>query len=264
MRSKENEYRTLYSSMTSDDLLHALAFQWEDYTNEAQVALTSVAEERGVSERDVWDYRAKTYAGSEVLTHCTKCGEELRLNSTDLSTGSFECPECSAIQRVAFSSLRVKSKSRLSDSVPVEKTDSIQVAPKGIGGWLILVKVGLSIGVLLAVFALWSSVSDGILIDSLLNLVDLGIFILLLYMFATEKRLFPTFFIVFLSLGALISLAVANSPEAPQGSIRDAVVSILQAAVWIPYMMVSKRVKATFVNKLRTRQTSEIGRDDVR
>ena len=260
MSSKDNEtqdYESIYRDFSDDELVYSLAFQWEDFTNEAQVALTSVAEERGISERDVWDYRAKAFAGSEVLTHCVTCGEELRLNSNDLSTGSFECPECGTVQKVTFASLRVKGTKtpvaeRLTNGAFADKE-----VPKGIGGWLILIGIGLSIGALLSVVALWVSVSDGILVDILFNLVDLVIVVFLLYLFATEKRLFPPFYIAFLSLWALISLAVACSPEPPNGSFRDAAFGILGGAVWISYMLVSKRVKATFTNRLWTRQSSQ-------
>lgn len=148
----------------------------------------------------------------------------------------------------------------------------------GLGGWLWLVGFGLvvtplrTIGLLLSVHlpifrdgtwgvltnvdssqyqAAWALLLiSEIAIDVLLVLADLY----LLYLFFSKHRWFPRLYIG-LSLFSLVFVAAdawgaqllfaeeALDPE----TRRDIIQSTVQCAIWVPYMLVSKRVKLTFV-----------------
>ncbi len=253
----QEDYITKFTALTNGELLHALAFEWEDYTNEAQVALTSAAEQMGISEQDVWDYRAKAFAGSEVLTHCTKCGEELRLNSDDLSTGSFECPECGWGQKVTFAALKVKgAKSPIAERL-TQGAFADDEELKGIGGWLYLVGAGIVLAAIVSAVRMAEALSTGDLSTGAMYVVDVTVLVALLYLFVTERKLFPKAIIIVLVLGALFALLDALWLGASAEGFRDDIIEIIRAAIWIPYFIVSKRVKATFTKRLWTRQPSE-------
>jgi hypothetical protein len=144
---------------------------------------------------------------------------------------------------------------------------------EGIGGWLILIAIGL---VLSPLYILGSAVSTDlrvlmkpgatealgaypglqgfIEIELLLNLVSVAFLVILNILFFTKRSRFPSLFALFMGFQVLVVVAdaivahiiVPNlplSPDAAAGIFRP----IVGAAIWIPYMFVSRRVKATFV-----------------
>jgi transglutaminase-like putative cysteine protease len=151
--------------------------------------------------------------------------------------------------------------------------------PSGLGGWLILVAIGVVVSPVRiahgmyelsdvysadlwhaltspageAYHALWGPV---LVVTLLVNLTVLAFSILLLVLFFQQRRTFPGLFIVFLIVTAVVltldqaSLklipALADEPPDPK-DLRDMFRSYVACAIWIPYMLVSKRVKATFV-----------------
>jgi hypothetical protein len=148
---------------------------------------------------------------------------------------------------------------------------------KGLGGWLILVCLGLIVSALYTVFILattyWPIFTDGswellttpnsefyipgigsaMKFDIVGGLVIAATAVYLLVLFFRKDKRFPTFYIIFLIaslLYVLISYAWATSiPELNQErseSLGDIGRSILAALIWIPYMLKSKRVRATF------------------
>jgi hypothetical protein len=157
----------------------------------------------------------------------------------------------------------------------VEETKSY----KGIGGWLILPLIGLFIspirvaisvfGDLVPIFTegrwnvlttpgsdayhpLWAPL---IIFEYAGNAVFIIFSIVLLVFFFRKSRLLPKLIISYLILNALFvagdffladlipAVAEQSNPQAAKELVR----AIIGAIVWIPYFLVSKRVKQTFV-----------------
>ncbi len=148
----------------------------------------------------------------------------------------------------------------------------------GLGGWLILPAISLflsPLSVLLqtTTFAaylrldLWVSLTTPgqpayhplsgvtLLFETAYNLILLSVGILLLVLFFQRRKTFPPLmisFIVLALLGNLIDGALAGSisssiPEiASPETTRAIMQSIIACCIWVPYFLVSKRVKSTF------------------
>jgi len=150
---------------------------------------------------------------------------------------------------------------------------------EGIGGWLILLAIGMvvtpirlimlmntiypeifSTGVWEALTTrgsdaynpLWAPILIGeILINSGLLLVWLYI----AYKFLTKSRDFPRFYIgiavfslLFVVADAFaVKLVLPNEPAFDPDTIQELMRSVTMVVVWVPYVLVSKRVKATFI-----------------
>ncbi len=122
------------------------------------------------------------------------------------------------------------------------------------GTWEALTTVGSE-----AYHPLWGSLLIG---EIIFNLGIVAAFIYLIYLFFSKHYLLPKFFIaiavvslIFISLDAwLVKLVQPNEPMFdPETTIQFARTLIL-GLIWIPYMLVSKRVKATFVEKKPNKQ----------
>jgi hypothetical protein len=153
--------------------------------------------------------------------------------------------------------------------------------PEGIGGWLILVALGLLVGPL---FLLSAIVKDAVFLTSprralvgqlipglpalvglemLSSLALLAGSVVLLVLFFGKKRVFPRAYQVFLLFSVAVGLAQYTMCPRSSGASSEAVLAIVQrlhatitfaavesvvvAVVWISYFAVSERVKATFV-----------------
>jgi len=157
-------------------------------------------------------------------------------------------------------------------------TNQDQSAPSGIGGWLILIAVGLCLtpirigaeivqGVRSLQPLAWRAVTTpgspayhplfGPLIigEMVANVVLLVWALVLLYLFLTKRRAFPRAMIAFLIVRVVIQMAdifVASSIPVAAGSIGPRVYgslagNLLVVLVWVPYFLKSRRVAATFV-----------------
>jgi hypothetical protein len=85
------------------------------------------------------------------------------------------------------------------------------------------------------------------------NLFSLVLFPVLLTLFFQRKRAFPTIMfwtlLVFVVLVTLrFSVADRISFIKGDGIAMPLVLAVLKAAIWIPYLRLSKRVRVTFVN----------------
>ncbi len=150
--------------------------------------------------------------------------------------------------------------------------------PKGIGGWLILPLIHLFGTVILTVINLAMALQywDGLVLlatgradpsvqwmalPTLASLVSgvavIGFALYVLTQFFRRKRAVPRLMIWFYVLVLVttlldsgVILAYSEFQESPSDvgeSIKGIVRSVIAAAIWIPYFLVSKRVKATFV-----------------
>jgi len=157
-------------------------------------------------------------------------------------------------------------------------TNQDQSAPSGIGGWLILIAIGLCLtpirigaeivqGVRSLQPLAWRAVTTpgspayhplfGPLIsgEMVANVVLLVWALVLLYLFFTKRRAFPRAMIAFLIVRVAIQMAdifVASSIPVAAGSIGPRVYgslagNLLVVLVWVPYFLKSRRVAATFV-----------------
>lgn len=150
---------------------------------------------------------------------------------------------------------------------------------KGLGGWLILVGIGIVVAPFRLIYeygpmyysiftdgsfdvlttpgseiynSLWAPLLIGeALYNSLLVLAS----IYLIYLFFSKHYLFPkiyiaivTFSLFFIPLDAWVgSLVIIDEAMFDPATTKEFVRALVSAVIWIPYMLVSKRVKATFV-----------------
>ncbi len=163
----------------------------------------------------------------------------------------------------------VNTDPKLPETVPAKQY-------KGLGGWLILPGLGLILSPLVLGFAIyqiimlflndaaWSAITTVgspqyipniaplVIAEFLVNIAFFFFSLVLLYLFFKESRLIPKLMIIFYALSAVFvvldllvgSMVVNSHVDVDIGSIR----AILTALIWIPYFMMSKRVKQTFVN----------------
>lgn len=150
---------------------------------------------------------------------------------------------------------------------------------EGLGGWLILVGLGIVvaplriIGVLFPTYAemfangswaalttpgteayhpLWAPI---LYAEMAINVGLILTWLFIAFLFLLKKRVFPKWYIgillftlVFIVLDALALKAVLPlEPVFDTSTITELGRSLVAVLVWVPYMLVSKRVKATFV-----------------
>ena len=151
--------------------------------------------------------------------------------------------------------------------------------PEGLGGWLILVGIGLIISpiriaviefTILGLFldGTWSAIASSssefynlflafmIPMEFIMNLAFIFGFIFLIYLYFTKSSIFPRWFIsiyaanlIFIFVDAfLVKLAVSDQPFFDPDTSKEFVRSFVACAAWIPYMLKSKRVETTFVS----------------
>ena len=152
---------------------------------------------------------------------------------------------------------------------------------RGLGGWLILVGIGIIIGPMLVAYEFiplyYSIFTDGsfeyvttpgteayhkfwgplLIFESVYNSLMLVALLYLIYLFFSKHYLFPGVYIAVTLISVVIipldawlgSFVITDEPMFDPVTAKEFARSIIAAAVWVPYMLVSKRVKATFVNK---------------
>jgi len=149
---------------------------------------------------------------------------------------------------------------------------------EGLGGWLILVGLGIVLSPLrivvqvlptyLEIFSsgtwealtmpgsgayhpLWSPI---LLVEIFTNVLLVLAWVYVAFLFFTRRAVFPKWYIglmlgtlAFIVLDALaVAVVLPDAPLLDQKTLTELVRSVLVASVWVPYMLVSERVKATF------------------
>lgn len=150
----------------------------------------------------------------------------------------------------------------------------------GLGGWLILVGLGVvfsPLRLLAVILPMYFSIFNDGTYDvlttpgtdayhpfwsvyiwgeiSLNSVIFIG-GVYLVYLFFSKKTLFPKFYIwlavgtlMFIIIDAmLIKIVLPNEVIFDPDTIKEIVRTVLIIVVWVPYMLLSRRVKATFVN----------------
>ena len=135
----------------------------------------------------------------------------------------------------------------------------------GIGGWLILHAIGFVIGliyfpvILIVSLVNYSKVAKAGYggIHAIEPIVIFGLLCLMIYaatLFFRKKRNAPGTIIILLIAGLLSGVLlhviklVVGTEVITVNTVEWLVKGIIKAPIWIPYFLVSKRVKATFVN----------------
>ena len=163
----------------------------------------------------------------------------------------------------------------------VGKQEKEEKTPEGIGGWLILVAIGIVVTpirliiIMMATYPeifstgtwealttqggeayspLWAPIIFG---EILINSGILLTWLYIAYLFFSKKLIFPKWYIglavfslVFIIADAFaIKLLIPSEPVFDPDTIKEFMRSLFAVVVWVPYMLISKRVKATFVNE---------------
>ena len=150
---------------------------------------------------------------------------------------------------------------------------------EGLGGWLLLVGLGLIITplkIIVTLFPIYKEMFTNGLLQALTTpgteaynpiLATLVIgertingglvlaWIFIAFLFFSKKKLFPKWYIsillfnlVFILIDALaVKLVLPKEPVFDFETTQEFVRSLIVALIWVPYMLMSKRVKATFV-----------------
>ena len=161
---------------------------------------------------------------------------------------------------------------------------STESGPLDIGGWLSLVALGLIVSPLILLHALWKDINlllgptsklaakiipdlpVLVLYEVMINLALLTSCLYLIVMFYRKKRAFPKYYCAWLVF-AFVAIVVEYTfclPQLSTSSATEAATKIvdhlqsnlaisagkrfLNGAIWISYFIMSRRVKATFVN----------------
>ncbi len=118
-------------------------------------------------------------------------------------------------------------------------------APTGLGGWLILWGFGMIIATILFAIQFIQAVQSDASIEMILSAFAVAITLYLIYLYFAKKKAFSKFAITLISLSLLLALFdFLTEPD----TFRELFRAFGQAAIWIPYLLISKRVKATFIN----------------
>jgi len=150
----------------------------------------------------------------------------------------------------------------------------------GLGGWLVLVQIGLYASIILSSIALFSDLlpsldSEGwayltsesseayhplwgptIIFEIVSNAFVVLFCLYILFMFYAKKSVLPKLMIIlyvvnvlFLMIDfALVQQIVNSFPELGENSAKEVTRAILTGLIWIPYFLKSVRVRNTFVN----------------
>jgi len=196
-----------------------------------------------------------------ALIKCSECGR-------DVSDKAIMCPKCGAAI--------VENKPLVTQVVSVTTSDSTKRKNlKGLAGWLILLRILLICHPFYILYVIFSvnlplfynsnyqsfiakyptAGSLGIY-ELLINIVFLAALIYLNVLFYKKKKTFPPYYIIYLivnyvlvQIDYLILVTKLPSMVATFSSISSPYLirGAIYALIWILYLLISRRVKATFV-----------------
>lgn len=153
---------------------------------------------------------------------------------------------------------------------------------KGLGGWLILVGIGVvifpirllmtTVSIYVPIFqdGTWEALTDAgsetyhpfwaplLISEVAYNSIMVLVSLYLIYLFFSKHYLFPKVYIaivgasiVFIPLDAwLVTKVLPGEPMFDPETSKEFMRVLIGGLIWVPYMLISKRVKATFVEKM--------------
>ncbi len=134
---------------------------------------------------------------------------------------------------------------------------TVYTGPKGLGGWLVLVGIGLVLGPLVtlgSIFLDWlPALNEGrasahffyLVVAVYTLLIAASVWLILL--FFMKKWRFPKYMVFYLVGRFFLSLLIYYFAQQESISYSGPAGSFIVAAIWISYLVRSRRVKATFV-----------------
>ncbi|WP_339308958.1 DUF2569 domain-containing protein [Paenibacillus sp. FSL k6-2145] len=160
-----------------------------------------------------------------------------------------------------------------------QKTDYRPLGVSGLGGWLILIQIGLFVTVILLAVQLFQQIiptfttetwemltskqSDYyhplwgpvLVFEMVYNTLFLLFSVYTIFAFYSKKAILPRLMIIFYGLSLIVGiidylllLQIPLAKELEDGSsIREIAKSVITCAIWIPYFIKSERVHNTFV-----------------
>jgi len=160
---------------------------------------------------------------------------------------------------------------------------------KGLGGWLVLVGIGVVIGPFRLAYEFgplyYSLITDGgfeylttpgteayhrlwgplLISEAVYNCLIVLASFYLIYLFFSRHYMFPKAYmaialisVVFIPLDAWLgSFVITDEPMFDPATTKEFAKTLFVAVVWVPYMLVSKRVKATFVEKMPNKSSQQ-------
>jgi hypothetical protein len=208
-----------------------------------------------------------------MATVCKQC-------ATDLAEDAAVCPHCGSavdpqgalnaepVQAAVPQEVLTGAEPSASQPAPFTPAFVMDNDLAGIGGWLILVAIGLGVGPFIRIFGIFTDAQilfggsyqaamiakpglEAIVFFELVTNTFFLVFILLLnFLIYSRKRSFPLFMIF--NLAAQFVAILIDHLWAMRFGHSAQVFSVLQslgvALIWIPYMLNSIRVEQTFVN----------------
>ena len=169
-----------------------------------------------------------------------------------------------------------------------EATDLENNELKGLSGWLILVGIGVIFSPIRSIRLLFTYIpifEDGtwealttvgsevynslwaplFLGEITYNSIMVAASIYLIYLFFSKHYLFPKLYIaivalsiVFIPLDAwIVTKVLPSEPMFDPETTKEFMRSLVAGIIWIPYMLISKRVKATFVENMPNKQINK-------
>jgi len=158
------------------------------------------------------------------------------------------------------------------EEIGTKEIKAAETEPKGIGGWLILVLIGLlitPIRLLISMITEFTPLLEQIknnpiladlkqlvMAEIVVNMIFLIYAFVLIILMLKKSKLFPRMIIIFYISNLVFVLAdaiiISNHPVlGPITNIADSFMEIFKSvaanAIWVPYFIISRRVKNTFV-----------------
>lgn len=118
-------------------------------------------------------------------------------------------------------------------------------APEGLGGWLTLWGIGMIISLVVIVILMVQNAQSGDSMGIIFSMAYLAATIFLIHLYFAKRKAFPRLAITYMVCNAILMLLAFVMGDS---TLRTALSACVQAAIWIPYLLLSKRVKATFKN----------------
>lgn len=199
-----------------------------------------------------------------MTTLCSSCGSRI-------PEGAQVCVHCGAAGSAPAAIAAEPAASSNTAPVSAPLFSSVE-SLDGLSGWLILVGFGLVVSPFVTLSTLVTvnlpflynakyqpflsshpALAGLLLFEVITNIIFILGVLALNFLFFTKRKAFPTFMIIYLATQCCLILfdALATHVLLPSTNLAGSYAAIarpfMAALIWIPYFLISRRVKATFV-----------------